>query len=431
MGYKIASITLILVLTVGNFGYNFDLLKGNKLVSISTYPYFTLIESVITTSYILMVSVIKVMKYSGYPFLSLKKETALKSVSRILLFLLLSRVIDIAASLIWIESFAIFSMGTLEFINLINNDDNVGLAFHVYFISNLVLTEILPGIHVLDRGFIVQFRTSIEEEKSSIISSDNPHSIEEPLVCTEGFPQPTHALMEREVCSLPNKNQKMDDCELMRRLNYSNKHFNNLELMQIVPIKYHREIQERPLSLGSYYFGSYKGFILKIRKLSISSISTFIQRGISKEAKFWRDFKYSAHIEPILGFTIHNDQTYLICEGNPQMISLSQAISQNRINGLFLKLKVIRSIAKIMQRLASLNCYHGHLCPNNIICSDLFTNMKITDWGFHFLKKYVSLLGKYSNKDQFTPPETLKRKGHTSDNPTQAADIYSFGFVVW
>jgi serine/threonine protein kinase len=73
---------------------------------------------------------------------------------------------------------------------------------------------------------------------------------------------------------------------------------------------------------------------------------------------------------------------------------------------------------------------HGHLSPNNILISNDGKNVVITDLGFLFLKKYTGLFG-YSNKTQYTSVELLEEKGNVSVTITEAADVYSMGFIMW
>lgn len=74
---------------------------------------------------------------------------------------------------------------------------------------------------------------------------------------------------------------------------------------------------------------------------------------------------------------------------------------------------------------------HGHLHPGNILVSPSLKKINIQDFGFLFLKKYLSLVADYSNKSIYTPPEKLVSKGATVENPTESTDVYSLGIMLW
>jgi serine/threonine protein kinase len=63
--------------------------------------------------------------------------------------------------------------------------------------------------------------------------------------------------------------------------------------------------------------------------------------------------------------------------------------------------------------------------------SFLFGSVVIIDQGFKSLKKYLGVMGLYSNKDQYTAPEILTEKGPVSTNYDENSDVYSFGIVIW
>lgn len=57
--------------------------------------------------------------------------------------------------------------------------------------------------------------------------------------------------------------------------------------------------------------------------------------------------------------------------------------------------------------------------------------IKITDFGFSFVKKYRGMRGAYTNKDQYTAPELLKLKGSVSSASSAEGDVYSLGMIIW
>ena len=96
------------------------------------------------------------------------------------------------------------------------------------------------------------------------------------------------------------------------------------------------------------------------------------------------------------------------------------------------KLKVIYQIANAMNYLHSNDppIIHGHLTPNNILFNSKNEPI-ISDLGFHCLKKYCKFMIGYANKNEYTAPEYLEEKSNVVENARMAADIYSFGMIVW
>jgi serine/threonine protein kinase len=55
----------------------------------------------------------------------------------------------------------------------------------------------------------------------------------------------------------------------------------------------------------------------------------------------------------------------------------------------------------------------------------------INGLGLHSLKKYLSLISGYTNKSLYTAIEHLRDKNSVILKPTKAADIYSFGILLY
>lgn len=130
-----------------------------------------------------------------------------------------------------------------------------------------------------------------------------------------------------------------------------------------------------------------------------------------------------------------NDKTkYLISQGHPDLLPLSELLEvANTTISLKSKLGLMCLVAKEMQTLlkAGKGYHHGHLHPDNLLTNKSCTKVRITDLGLGNLKKYVSLLTKYTNKSAYTCPEKLTAKGHVVENPDQSTDVYSFGMILW
>lgn len=57
--------------------------------------------------------------------------------------------------------------------------------------------------------------------------------------------------------------------------------------------------------------------------------------------------------------------------------------------------------------------------------------MIINGLGLHSLKKYLSLISGYTNKSLYTAIEHLRDKNSVILKPNKAADIYSFGIILY
>lgn len=57
--------------------------------------------------------------------------------------------------------------------------------------------------------------------------------------------------------------------------------------------------------------------------------------------------------------------------------------------------------------------------------------MMLNGCGLHSLRKYLSLITGYTNKTMYTATEHLKDKNNVILKPQRAADVYSFGIVLY
>lgn len=93
------------------------------------------------------------------------------------------------------------------------------------------------------------------------------------------------------------------------------------------------------------------------------------------------------------------------------------------------RLRIVRDICSGMAFIHSHQILHRNLLPRNILVGEHF-NAKISDFGFFELKKkcnfYSKLRAQCTAPQVYMAPEAMER-----DEFTAAADVYSFGMVMW
>ncbi|CAI8035970.1 Serine/threonine-protein kinase EDR1 [Geodia barretti] len=93
------------------------------------------------------------------------------------------------------------------------------------------------------------------------------------------------------------------------------------------------------------------------------------------------------------------------------------------------RLRIVRDVCSGMAFIHSHNILHRNLLPRNILVGEHF-NAKISDFGFFELKKvcnfYSKLRAQSTEPQVYMAPEAMEK-----DQFTAAADVYSFGMVMW
>lgn len=92
-------------------------------------------------------------------------------------------------------------------------------------------------------------------------------------------------------------------------------------------------------------------------------------------------------------------------------------------------MKLALNIAEGIQELHNNDIVHGCLGPQYIFFNE--NQVIFTGLGLHSLKKYLSLITGYTNKNIYTAIEHLKDKNNIILKPKKSADIYSFGIILY
>lgn len=86
-------------------------------------------------------------------------------------------------------------------------------------------------------------------------------------------------------------------------------------------------------------------------------------------------------------------------------------------------------LAESITQLHENDIVHGCISPRHIF---LYRDkMILNGCGLHSLRKYLSLITGYTNKTMYTATEHLKDKNNVILKPQRAADVYSFGIVLY
>lgn len=72
---------------------------------------------------------------------------------------------------------------------------------------------------------------------------------------------------------------------------------------------------------------------------------------------------------------------------------------------------------------------HGCLSPQHIFFDN--SHIIVNSFGFDSLRKYLSLITGYTNKNIYTAVEHLKDISKIILKPKKSADIYSFGIILY
>ena len=108
---------------------------------------------------------------------------------------------------------------------------------------------------------------------------------------------------------------------------------------------------------------------MKLRKIGVENISSFVLREIPKEIKKWKKLN-EPNIEIYLGTIRAGSELFIVQEANPNMMNLDTFVRAKRGKiSESIKIQILISISQTMRdMLASGPEYaHGHLCPQNIL----------------------------------------------------------------
>jgi serine/threonine-protein kinase TNNI3K len=193
-----------------------------------------------------------------------------------------------------------------------------------------------------------------------------------------------------------------------------------------------KEIFNQKGKLGTLYEGISNNTTVVVRRLILNRISAYVIEKLEEEINDMKSITnpyLMTNIRVVIKKPTQN-KTFDIIMPYISGGSLYSALHEKKINfSLQKKVELAREIAFSMKLLHDQGRIHGHLTPHNILLDS--RNILVSDLGMVHLKKYVGLLGNYSNKSAWSSPEVLKEGGNVVIKATTHDDVYSFGMILW
>lgn len=193
-----------------------------------------------------------------------------------------------------------------------------------------------------------------------------------------------------------------------------------------------KEIFNQKGKLGTLYEGISNNTTVVVRRLILNRISAYVIEKLEEEINDMKSITnpyLMTNIRVVIKKPTQN-KTFDIIMPHISGGSLYSALHEKKLNfSLQKKVELAREIAFSMKLLHDQGRIHGHLTPHNILLDS--RNILVSDLGMVHLKKYVGLLGNYSNKSAWSSPEVLKEGGNVVIKATTHDDVYSFGMILW
>ena len=414
---------------------------------------------------LLITEVILHVQFSGIPYRSLFDSENKSKINKRIIFWGITRSLQGAFDII----VSVSKMPTFLSPNnsgFFDEDDVQSIVFIVSILAGKILTEIIPFGLVFDKEFITIFFQLHFQKTNS-----NPE-FEIKLLDKEIIKKNSRNPRESQMGAEDILNLIKQSSSIIFSKNDDSATIDvNLKKIDYNLIYFDPNIKERRRSNG---LGTLRlGYLNKehtnrvsIRRMDIpkQKFSKYILEEIQKDMTKYMNLQmnYKNLIVKFKGYYISQNSDSLIFfyeyYHNGSLTSFLNHIKQNKIEGsreidkdfssmslessrsgnkkvqvsYEQKLKVIYQIANAMNYLHSNDppIIHGHLTPNNILFNSKNEPI-ISDLGFHCLKKYCKFMIGYANKNEYTAPEYLEEKSNVVENARMAADIYSFGMIVW
>lgn len=125
----------------------------------------------------------------------------------------------------------------------------------------------------------------------------------------------------------------------------------------------------RKFGLGDIYFMDYEGIELKVRKIKLRDISSYVISQMENEIKhFIKNFQLDC-IEKYLMVVGDSRSYYIVMQRSPDYVTLSEVMQLQRSMKIHERLSLMVLVCRAMCRvsLAGSVCHHGHLHPGNIL----------------------------------------------------------------
>ena len=168
--------------------------------------------------------------------------------------------------------------------------------------------------------------------------------------------------------------------------------------------------------------GSFEGreYIIRVSKYEISS---YIFEDIENELTLWSQLAVKSQSK--LSYFTENDIIHLVERYYSTSLDQRTAASNTEWELLTVALQVAQGVESFHEA----ELVHGCLSPNHIFFEG--GQVVINGHGLHSMKKYLSLITGYTNKNIYTAVEQLRERNNVIIKPTKEADVYSFGVILY
>eukprot|EP00742_Colponemidia_sp_Colp-10_P003483 GILJ01003710.1.p1 GENE.GILJ01003710.1~~GILJ01003710.1.p1 ORF type:complete len:573 (+),score=49.04 GILJ01003710.1:67-1785(+) len=330
------------------------------------------ITNIILVGVVAFISGVLFFRYSGYPFRSAASHEKVRKLTWVMAMWTAGRMVR-----------GILGLLAATENPSINNPDT-DLMFFMVIIALYLVAEVFPFLLVLDWSFVGLLLFSEEENASS---------------GARVSASPVSALAWRVT---PQDLQTFD------------------------------EIGSRVDGMGVVYRGELKGKPAAIKVLKFQKLSKYVVEELAAELDALSTYQHES-ILPLLGACLDVPVIALITPYLPNR-SLYDILHSEDCNLSWGKLQIMaQQVASAFVYLNAQNppVVHGHLTTKNLLVGDNMNNVLIADLGLERLKKYAGVVCGYSNKSAWTAPELLADRCRTVANASPAADVYSFGIILW
>lgn len=120
--------------------------------------------------------------------------------------------------------------------------------------------------------------------------------------------------------------------------------------------------------LGDIYFSDYEGSLLKLRRIKLQDMSSYVIQQMEQEVRDFNSRFALSCLERHYCVVGDNKGYYIVLKGSQEYMSLSEYLSQGRMFSLVNRLEIMNLVCRAMQRIQTAGPkHHGHLHAGNVL----------------------------------------------------------------